>query len=148
MTTPTDALDKARTHVHTAWYRFTDHRNLHAKVPDWRTLPAGDGSSLLSAEVVGPGAAHALARFVATGPIGLPTEGDTRPTVDYSTEGRVSYVWRCHGVWVELWHPDSVRDLPVPVPGPALRSSDRLLSGRWGGLLFTRRSKTPKETTA
>lgn len=155
-----DAPDQARTHIETAWTRFMTDRNLKPALPGWRTLTAGDGTPMLSARVVGPGAAHALARFIDTGPIGLPLPGDTRPTVDFSTPGRVAYVWRSHGVWIELWVPDSPVQAPEstqrtvsgvaltdPVP-PALSTPRSFVSRASGRLPFTRRTKTPKETPA
>jgi hypothetical protein len=157
------APSKARTHIQTAWTRFMEDRNFKATVADWETVTAADGSVLLSGRVAGPGAAYALQRFVAIGPLGLPRPGDTRPVVDYSVPGRTAYVWRSYGVWVELWVPDAEALAPAPVRPPAGRrepaehvlsapvpakpsTAARARRGLGARLPFTRRSK--KETNA
>ncbi|NUQ95815.1 MAG: hypothetical protein HOY79_04400 [Streptomyces sp.] len=163
----TDAtIGKARDTLNSSWYGFMADRNLSTAFPDWRTDTAGDGTPLLSGRVSGRGAAHAVAQFIRLGKIGLPVDGDTRPSIDYDTPGRVAYVWRFYGVWVELWHPDgavqdvvdvppsSVPETPAPAPvkaaepvlsAPVPRRS--LISRASGRLPYTRRNKTPKETT-
>ncbi|MFD7995581.1 hypothetical protein [Streptomyces mexicanus] len=141
-TLPSDsALTAAKLHAIHAWTLFTRDRNLAARVPDWRTSTAPDGSPHLSAEVAGPGAAHALHAFAADYLLILGKPGDVRPQFDYSRPGRISCVWRSGGVWVELWHPEEVAGLPAAVPSEPEAGVSRA-SGRF---LFTRRSK--KETT-
>jgi hypothetical protein len=132
-----DAVGYAKEYAIKAWRLFTQERNFRAKAPDWRETTTPDGSPSLTAEVVGPGAAHALRLFTADYHVRLDYPGDQRPTFDYSTEGRVACVWRKYGVWIELWIPDSVRDLPAPVPSV----SRRLLKRPAGRFPFTRRLK-------
>lgn len=141
-TLPTDsAITAAKLHAIHAWTVFTAERHLTARVPDWRTTSNPDGSPILSAEVAGPGAAHALRLFAAGADLVLHGPGDVRPQFDYSRPGRISCVWRSGGVWVELWHPEEVAGLPAVVPSEPAAGVSRA-SGRF---LFTRRSK--KETT-
>jgi hypothetical protein len=147
MTDP-ETVATEKDHAVKAWYLFTNHRNFRARVPDWRETKAPDGSPRLVAEVVGPGAAHALRLFASEYPLVLGGVGDQRPGFDYSVPGRVTCVWRSNGVWVELWHPEPVSPAPEPAVAPSrpsLRSAFARPSGR---LPFTRRSKTPKETPA
>lgn len=146
MTDP-ETVATAKDHAVKAWYLFTNHRNFKARVPDWRETKAPDGSPRLVAEVVGPGAAHALRLFASEYPLVLGGVGDQRPGFDYSFPGRVTCVWRSKGVWVELWHPEPVSPAPEPAVAPSrpsLRSTFARPSGR---LPFTRRFKAPKETT-
>lgn len=138
---PGVALAYAKDHAMKAWYLFTRERNFRAIVPDWRTGTSEDGSPMLSVEVVGPGAAHALRLFTADCFVVLGGPGDQRPAFDYSVPGRTACVWRKYGVWIELWHPDAQEAAPSP-SRPVLR---RVL--RPGGRLpFTRKARTPKET--
>jgi hypothetical protein len=146
------ALEAAREHAIKAWYLFTGNRGLKARIPDWRTSTAPDGSPVLSVEVAGPGAAHALNLFASQYYLILGHPGDLRPQFDITVPGRTVLVWRHTGVWVELWHPDTLPATPEPVqPAPeadtALISAatHRPLLGPGGRLTFTRRSK--KETT-
>jgi hypothetical protein len=143
-----DALMYAKDHAMKAWYLFARERNFKAIVPDWRTGVSPDGSPTLSVEVVGPGAAHALCLFTSGHPIALGEPGDQRPGFDYSTPGRVTCVWRRHGVWIEFWHPDTVTAVIEPAPGPSRPPGRRMFTRPSGRLPFTRRSKTPKETPA
>jgi hypothetical protein len=153
MTDP-EAVATEKDHAVKAWSLFTHNRNFKARVPGWRETTAPDGSPRLVAEVVGPGAAHALRLFASQYPLVLGGVGDQRPGFDYSVPGRVTCVWRSSGVWVELWHPEPVAPAPEPVVAPApepvvapSRMSLRKAFARPGGRLpFTRRSKTPKET--
>lgn len=158
------APGKARDTLASSWYGYTHDRNLRAILTDWQTSTAGDGTPMLSGRVAGKGATHALAQFIALGQIGLKTEGDTRPGLDFSTPGRVAYVWRYFGVWVELWHPDGADAAPkpvepvqsAPVPPQAVQTDPvrdpiptaarrAFLRGPGGRLLFTRKQR--KETT-
>jgi hypothetical protein len=146
MTNP-KTVAAAKDHAIKAWYLFTDHRNFKARVPGWRETKAPDGAPRLVAEVVGPGAAHALHLFASQYPLVLGGQGDQRPGFDYSTPGRVTCVWRWDGVWIELWHPEPVTAAPEPVVAPSRPSLRRTLTRPGGRLPFTRRSKTPKENT-
>lgn len=159
-TSTPSALDMAREHAVKAWRLFTDNRNLRAPLAEWDTTTTPDGSPYLSVEVTGRGAAHALSRFAADYHITLPNPGDVRPQFDVTAVGRTVLVWRCLGVWVELWHSDSapaapgspepVLSGPKPAQAPAqgvvppMRRSFRRPSGR---LPFTRRQRTDKEST-
>jgi hypothetical protein len=150
-TAPAALLDDVREHAIKSWYRHTDQCGLKARVPDWRTSTAPDGQPLLSAEVVGPDAAHALRLFAPQHHLNLSTPGDLRPQYDITVPGRTVLVWRHAGVWVELWHPDTIPATPEPVQDApeadtALVSAAtrRPLLGPGGRLTFTRRKK---ETT-
>jgi hypothetical protein len=145
---PVQALEDARAHAIKSWYLFTDNRGLKARIPDWRTSTAPDGSPVLSVEVVGPDAAHALSLFAPQHHLILSTPGDLRPQFDITVPGRTVLVWRHAGVWVELWHPDTVPATPKPVQhapeaDTALVSAAtrRPLLGPGGRLTFTRRKK-------
>ena len=142
--TTTDALHYAKDRAISAWYQFMREANLRAIIPDWRTGITPDGAPSLTVEVVGPGAAYALRRFAADFPISVGLPGDQRPQLDYSVRGRTACVWRKYGVWVELWHADTVPAAPVPSP-----AGRRLLLRPGGRLPFTRnrRTLTAKETT-
>lgn len=142
-------LAEARQTAEKAWYLFTRERNLQARVPDWRTSTAPDGRPLLSAEVVGPGAAHALARFAADAHFVVGPDGQ-RPQYDIDVPGRTVVVWRTGGVWVQLWHPDTVTNLPA-TPAPAVAppvARQGLLSRASGRLPYARRSKTTNNAPA
>ncbi|MEW2266923.1 hypothetical protein [Streptomyces sp. NPDC047868] len=146
----TDAVTAAQQHAATAWRLFTSERNLNAIVPDWREGAGEDGTPNVSAEVVGPGAAHALQLFTANYYVVLGGPGDQRPAFSYGTPGRVSCVWRKDGVWIELWHPE-VQNAPLPAPQLApvpASTARRILSRPSGRLPFGRRTKTTKETPA
>lgn len=153
---PAQTLEDAKDHAIKSWYLFTDNRGLKARIPDWRTSTAPDGSPALSVEVVGPGAAYALSLFASQYHLVLGHPGDQRPQFDYSVPGRTSCVWRRAGVWVELWHPDTLPASPQPVPpvsapaevaapGTSGRNPRGGLFGPSGRLVFTRRPKTTKE---
>lgn len=145
-----DALDYAKDHAVKSWYFFTGEHNFKAVIPDWRTGTAADGRPRLTAQVTGPGAAHALELFVKDSFLMLGAPGDMRPRFDYSTPGRLSCVWRKSGVWVELWHPNtpaqaSTSEAPAPAPttasSPPRPSIRRTLTRPGGRLPFTRRKK-------
>jgi hypothetical protein len=142
-----DALKYAKDHAIKAWYLFTRDRNFKAIVPDWQAGTSADGSPTLSVEVVGRGAVHALRLFTADYYVVLGGPGDQLPGFDYSTPGRVACVWRKHGVWIQLWHPDATVPAPEPVTTPSRPSLRRTLTRPGGRLPFTRRPKTPKENT-
>jgi hypothetical protein len=79
--------------------------------------------------------------------------GDLRPQFDITVPGRTVLVWRHAGVWVELWHPDTIPAAPEPVqavpePDAALvpAAARRPILGPGGRLPLTRRKKQP--TTA
>jgi hypothetical protein len=136
-----DALADAKTHTEKAWYRFTRNTGLKAVIPDWRTGTSPDGTPTLSVEVVGPGAAHALRRFADTTQYDLALgPRDLRPLFDVEVPGRTVLVWRYGGVWVQLWHPDKVANLPTS-PDPAV-ARQGLLTRASGRLPFTRHPKT------
>ncbi|MFD1309113.1 hypothetical protein [Streptomyces kaempferi] len=130
-----------------AWYQFTSHQNLKARIPDWREAKASDGTPRLVAEVVGPGAAHTLHLFASQWMVSVTGAGAQRPGFDYSVPGRVACVWRTCGVWVELWHPEPATAPPAPVVAPPRTSLRSTLTRPSGRLPFTRRPKTKKETT-
>lgn len=157
-----DALIAAKVHAQNSWYLFTGPHNYDAIVPSWRVGDTPDGSPCLSSEVVGESAVHALQRFARDFYLTLPNPGDVRPQFDVTQPGRTVLTWRYDGVWVELWHSNSITDtrqFPKPVHGapvlavaaqaapstsPAARRT--LLRRPSARLPFTRRPKTPKET--
>ncbi|MFJ8727707.1 hypothetical protein [Streptomyces sp. NPDC093269] len=143
MTTPSEALEQARQHAEQAWYLFAREIGSRAKVPEWRTGTTDDGQPTLTAEVVGPGKGNALRLFTSRSHFALVGPGQQRPAFDYSTEGRIACVWRTHGVWVVMWHPDTpiVPEL-TPAPAPVVETPIRRMVG--GRFPFTRRKK---ETT-
>ena len=149
----TDAVTAAKDHAQSFWRMFTTEKNLNTIVPDWRTGRTPDGSPRLSVEVVGQGAAYALRQFASDFYLPLPNAGDVRPQFDITQPGRTVLVWRYGGVWVELWHPDSVATIPahrVPAPSvPASPAAARrsFLRSRPGGRLPFTRKRTDKETT-
>lgn len=107
-----------------SWYLAVRDRYPSALVPDWRTGTAGDGTPLLTVQVIGEHAQEALHHFASAYPLVLGRSGDLRPVYEYRP-GRVVCVWRANGVWVELWH----HDLPAaPAPSPALMPRRRPLS--------------------
>ncbi|GGS96620.1 hypothetical protein [Streptomyces violaceus] len=142
-----DTVTAARVQATRAWTLFTQERNLRARIPDWRTTTSADGVTTLSVEVAGPGAAHALRLFASQYHLVLGQPGDQRPTFDYTTPGRTACVWRSSGVWVELWHPDTVAHLPAaPVTHQAPRRG--LLSRASDRLPYTRRTTAKENTTS
>lgn len=161
-TTTRSPVDLAREHAVKSWRTFTDTRNLRVPLADWQTSVTPDGSPCLSAEVAGSGAAHALSRFASDYQMNLPYPGDQRPQFDVMAVGRTVLVWRCLGVWVELWHPDSApENVPVPepvqaapvlaqavpTPTPAVAEPVRRSFLRPSGRLPFTRKRTDKETT-
>jgi hypothetical protein len=161
-TATASALDRATDHAAKCWRLFTDNRNMRSRLGVWETSSTPDGSRLVSAEVTGSGAAYALARFAADYHINLPNPGDVRPQFDVTAVGRTVLVWRCLGVWVELWVSDAQTLTPTPAPartaaveaaaetpllsGPTRRPAPR--PGLGARLPFARnRRTTDKETT-
>ncbi|MGV9278116.1 hypothetical protein [Streptomyces griseosporeus] len=143
--TDTDVLTSVREHAVRSWQLFTHSAGLHALVSDWRSGVTPDGSPRLTVEVVGPDAAQALHRFSAEYMLILGQPGDQRPHFDVDVPGRTVLVWRHKGVWVELWHPETITQRPSrPEPGPA--AAQGLLTALGGRLPFTR-NRSPKETT-
>ncbi|AKZ60758.1 putative PCQ3_100 (plasmid) [Streptomyces ambofaciens ATCC 23877] len=144
---PDSTVTAARLQAVHAWQSFTTDRNLKAVVPDWRTRTAADGRPVLSAEVAGPGAAHALRLFAGNYYLALPQSGDLRPFWDVDVPGRTVLVWRSGGVWVELWHPDTVTSLPAAPAQPVrpVQAREGLLSRASARLPYTRRAT--KETS-
>lgn len=127
-----DALIAAKVHAQNSWYLFTGQKDYDAIVPSWKVGDTEDGSPCLSSEVVGESAAHALRRFARDFHLTLPHPGDVHPQFDiHAPVGRTALVWRYDGVWVELWHPDSLSDAPegpepvrgAPVPSVAAQSA-------------------------
>lgn len=151
--TPGAALIAAKFHAQNAWQLFTSSHNYDATVPSWEVSDTGDGSPCLSSQVVGESAAHALQRFARDYPLVLGNDGDQRPQFDVTQPGRTVLAWRYDGVWVELWHPDSVTDTlqpPKPVrgaPAPPVAAQAGTAMGRAflrrpsARLPFTRRKK-------
>ena len=136
-----DNVTTARGHARAAWLLFARERRLHATLTGWQTGTAPDGSPQISAEVTGPGAAHALSRFTAGHDLVLGQPGDQRQTVDYSVPGRTACVWRKNGVWVELWCSDTPSTPSPPVQAPVRPVSQKARRGLGGRLPFPRRSK-------
>lgn len=148
---PEDLTAAVRDHATRSWNLFTRDKKLQARIPDWRTTTSPDGNTVLSVEVAGPGAAHALRLFATHCHVTLTEPGDLRPQFDVDVPDRTVLVWRHCGVWVQLWHPDTVTDLPhTPVPSaPPVRpvKPKTFLSRASARLPSTRRPKTTKETT-
>lgn len=149
---PTISVHDVQDHAARSWDLFTRTYNLDARVPDWRTGTTADGSPTVTVEVVGRHAADALSRFAGGFHLALRYPGDQRPRFDLDVPGRVVLVWRYAGVWVELWHPDTVSAPHKPVqaisrPAVAATSALRAILRPGGRLPYTRRAKTPKETT-
>lgn len=143
--TPT-AITEAKNHALKSWRQFMEIRGMNVHLPDWQTRTAPDGTPVLSVEVTGPGAGYALDLFSAHYHLTLPNPGDLRPQFDIDTPGRMVLVWRYAGVWVELWHPDTVPEQPPSVPDdadPVLVSTatGRPLLGPGGRLTFRRHRK-------
>lgn len=147
MTDTTSPVTEARESAESYWKVFMKGQS---GIPDagagpWQKGTLPDGTPFLSAEMTGGSALEALHRFAADTMFFL-GHGDTRPAFDYSVPGRTACVWRSHGVWVELWVPDTPS---VPV-APAQRARRRILSRSGARLPFTRNRRTAaqKETTA
>lgn len=143
-------LIAAKNHACTAWYRYTDQRNIKTRVARWTQDNAPDGTPRIACEVTGPSALQEMHRFVNSGLLLLGRDGDVSPSLDYR-DGRVSCTWRHLGVWVELWVPDTQPAAPKPVAAPQkpvtpgvdakrlIRPSGRLPFGR---LRLTDRKET------
>lgn len=164
--TTTGDVTHAREHADQSWRAFAREKNLTDTLPLWEEGRTPDGSRLLSGRLTGVRVRYALSRFardyfLVLGP------ADVQPQFDIDQPGRTVLVWRRHGVWVELWHPDTAVDDPQPVTpvqgapvpseavaapaGPAPRPSGllALLHRPSGRLPYTRKSRTtnPKEST-
>lgn len=158
---PADILAAVREHTEQSWRVFSQVTDLRETLTTWTTTTAPDGRPILSAEVTGPEAAHALKTFASTYHLALHHPGDLRPQVDVTVTDRAVLYWRCDGVWVELWHPNPATPAPVPVPVVPVPVEDALpapqaatptasplvsaLRGLGDRLPYTRRSK--KETS-
>ena len=123
--TTTNAAGQARMHAEQAWQTFTQGRALTDTKPAWEEEHTPDGSLLLSGLLTGLRARYALYRFardywLTLGP------ADVRPQFDIHQPGRTVLVWRRDGVWVQLWHPDSVVDAPQ-APEPVLVVTEAVL---------------------
>jgi hypothetical protein len=141
-----ETLDEVRAYADKAWSLFNKERDLAARLAWETTSSAPDGSRLVSAQVAGQAAPHALRLFTSGYPLVLGAAGDQRPQFDYSVLGRVACVWRKSGVWIELWIPDTATPAAaLPVPAPAVESSRYLLGGR---LPFTRNRRPKPEPAA
>jgi hypothetical protein len=161
MTDTTASLHAAREYAEQAWWLFLRETPgvPDASVDGWQKSITPAGDPILSGQVIGQSAVEALRRFTSDFYVVLKRSGDQRPAFDYSTPNRVTCVWRTHGVWIELWHPDTAVDTPkaaepahdapapvqaTPAPKPAApvrsfisRASDRLPFTR------NRRKETP-----
>lgn len=116
----------------------------------WR-FERTEAGPVWSMEVRGPDMEVLLGEFAA-GVHGISHLG---PVLDFDQPGRVACVWQVGGVWLEVWHLDTVTAPPKPTPPdtpatvPAVAPSRRRLLSRPGGRLpFPRRTKTQKETPA
>lgn len=140
-----DNVTNARGHARAAWALFITERNLHARLTDWHTGTAPDGTPQVSARVHGPGAEHALRRFTTEAYLVLGAAGDQRQAFDYGVPDRTSCVWRTGGVWVELWLPKTPAVAPAAAPAVEPASAPvrapRVLSGLGARFNFTRRRK-------
>lgn len=163
--TTSNALEKARLHADSSWQMFTREKGLSDTRPEWRRKSTPDGGLLLSGRLVGSRAVWALNRFARDFYMHLGA-GDVYPQFDIHQPGRTVLVWRRDGVWVELWHPDTVVDAPTPVepvqsasvpppvvqavPEPAAAPAPgtgrrRALLGPGGRLTFTRNRRTTND---
>lgn len=166
-----NALHAARLHADASWQMFALSKALpDDTIPEWEEITT-EGGPLLSGRLVGPRPAWTLERFARGPHLHLVHPGDQHPFFDVDQPGRTVLVWRYGGVWVELWHPDTVVDAPegaepgqddsvpsVAVPSAPEPTPERVvpaLTGRrsflgpGGRLFFTRKSRTtnPKETS-
>lgn len=150
----TDSTHLEQEAAQRAWANFrqgnsidTRGRDLDAFLGPWARTESKAGP-MLSARVLGPDAAVALAAFAVAGATTYAAQGARQiPHLDVGVPGRVACVWQSGGVWVELWHPDTVTHLPSPAhPAPA--PSQGLLAGLGGRLPFTRNRRTKETTTA
>ena len=145
---PDPALLAAQEHATHSWSISMATCGLAATLPTWTASTAPDGSPVVSAEVAGPGAAHALSRFASECDLNLRHPGDMRPQFDIEVTDRTVLVWRRNGVWVGLWHPNTAAVAPEPTqaapaavqptPASAVRAALRGLGDR---LPTTRRKK-------
>ncbi|MFE0207056.1 hypothetical protein [Streptomyces sp. NPDC058985] len=162
MTIPSLTPDAVLTKLETVKRWAETEAGRHESLAAWTVSRLDDGSLFLSARVRGREPGRALHRFadrqagyLANRPH---TPGDQLPTLDVSQAGREAVLWRTGGVWVELWHPDTVTVLPATpaAPSPALAPPApatapavprrSLLSRASARLPYTRRAAT-KETS-
>lgn len=118
-----------------------------ATLSEFTTHLLPDGTVLISAEVTGPDPAHALQVFIDRHASYLANRldrcpGDQLPVLDVSVEGQTGYLWRTCGVWVQLWHSDTVADPSTATTTPGRDEMPARASTR---LPFTRRPTTTKE---
>jgi hypothetical protein len=111
-------LGDVRDYAQQAWTLFTRERNLTATLTWSEETGTPDGGPLVSAQVGGQGAAHALQRFTSSYHVVLGAYGDQRPQFDYTDPGRVVCFWRKSGVWIELWAPAGSVETPEPAVAP------------------------------
>lgn len=111
---PADILAAVREETEQSWRVFSQVANLGETLTTWTTATAPDGRPIISAEVTGPEASHALKTFASTYHLALHHPGDLRPQVDVTVTDRAVLYWRRDGVWVELWHPNTVPEPPCP----------------------------------
>lgn len=159
MTDP--SLDDVRAYAGKAWQLFCRERNLNATLT-WSDDPGPANARMVSAQVCGQGAAHALQRFTADYHVVLGAPGDQRPQYDYTDPDRTACVWRKSGVWIELWvsaeqalerrtvpAPCAAREVVAETPllsGPTRRPEPR--PGLGARLPFVRNRLQKKETPA
>lgn len=146
--TDTLTLSDARDHVARTWTEHMQLRRMQgmtAMLTDWEQSTAADGALLLTARVGGPDRQVAMEAFANSVTVVLDGRGPRHaPHYDYSQPGRVVCVWRTGGVWVELWHPDTVSDVVAslePVRTPSVAAEVKKPGGRLPFRRF-RRSNT------
>ncbi|MEU1099328.1 hypothetical protein [Streptomyces sp. NPDC005877] len=99
-----------------AWkLHCSSHPRIRSTLGTWTNSTAADGTPMLSCRVTGPDARDALQSWARDHTLFLSSDGDQRPTFDYSVPGRVTCVWRTGGVWIEMWHPDTPKPTPAIV---------------------------------